>query len=84
MVELELRLERCFERLDYGQAVPKTGKIDKDGDRRPCWGDDGKLALVAPEAVVRLHERAEAARVDEAHVAEIDHKPESLPVSRVG
>ena len=84
MVELRATSGALLRRLNYGQAVPKTGKIDKDGDRRPCWGDDGKLALVAPEAVVRLHERAEAARVDEAHVAEIDHKPESLPVSRVG
>lgn len=83
-VELELRPDRCFKRVEYGQAVLKSGKIDKDGDRRPFWSDHGKLAVAAPEAVVRLYQRGEAARVDEADVAEIDDKPGSVPVSRVG
>ena len=79
----QLPLECCSKRLEYGEAVSKAGEIDENGDRRSCWSDHGKLALVAPEAVVHLDQRAEPARVDEAHVAEIDYKPESFPVSGV-
>ena len=80
---MRLRLQCCSERVEYGEAVPKAGKIDENGDRRPPWSDDDKLTLVAPEAVVHLEECGEAARVDEAHVAQIDDKSEGVPIGGV-
>lgn len=79
----ELCLECRSKRVECGQAVPKASEVNGDRDRRSSWCDHGKLALVAPEAVVHLDQRGEAARVDEGHVAEIDHKPHGVPISRV-
>jgi hypothetical protein len=47
-----LRPDCCLTRLEYGEPVPKASEIKQNGGCGSSWSDEGKLALVALEAVV--------------------------------
>ena len=59
-------------RFGYRQAAAQAGEIQEDSGRRASWGDHSEPSSTASEAVVKLDQRAESARVDEAHLTEID------------
>jgi hypothetical protein len=67
-----LRLECRSARLDDRQAVPQAGETQEHSSRRTDWHDDRKPPPTPSELVLKVDERAEPARVDEADLAEID------------
>ncbi len=78
-----LRVACGSARFEYRQVAPQAGEVQEDSGRRTSWGDHCEPPSVTSEAVVKLDERAEPARVDEAHVTEIDDNGGSALARRV-
>ena len=78
-----LRVECGSAGVGYRQAVPQAGEIQEHSRRRTSWGDYCEPSSVASKPVVKLDKRTEPARVNEAHVTEIDDDGGSALARRV-
>ena len=67
-----LRVECGSARVGDRQAPPQAGEIQEHRRRRTSRGDDCEPPSAASKPAVKLDECTEPARVDEAHLTEID------------
>jgi hypothetical protein len=65
------------------QPAAQAGELQADGGRRAGRRHDREPPPVAAQAVARLDDRAEAAGVDEAHLAEVDEQRVGGPARRI-
>ena len=66
------RSRRGASRISGG--APQAGELQQDRGRRPARSDNCELSVISPEPVVSIEQRAEPTRVDEAHIAQVDHQ----------
>jgi hypothetical protein len=78
-----LRFECGSARVGYRQAPPQAGEIQEHSRRRTSRGDHHEPPSAASKPVVKLEKCAEPARIDEAHLTEIDHDGGSALAGRV-
>lgn len=70
-------------RFGYRQAAAQAGEIQEHSGHRASWGDHREPSSTASEAVVKLDQRAESTRVDEAHLSQIDEHGGSVLARRI-
>jgi hypothetical protein len=78
-----LRVQCGSAGLEHRQTITQSGEIQQHSGRRTTLGDHPEPPPATSKAVVKLDERAEPARVDEAHLSEIDNNGASTLAHRL-